>query len=450
MFQRRRYKRGKSERKRIPRVRKKPYRNKKQLPQTTTAQSTVSKLYTNDISYIDQAVTTSYSWTTLVNPTSSKDTRRRKIPSLAHLCSVELANHASMLSQTQLEAAPWSIWKRVWQEILRVGRDSILIYREFNSVFGTEPDFKSNVSSSSSNDKDTMIDMYRIPHALRHRIDTIFANVHLGDVVAFLNSFKYVPYVMLDLSMLKLNNEVLFSIFHIQKLMCIDLSNSNIDDSYLIQLANSITAGKLQNLTIIKINKCPLVTKLGVQSLLNLKKCCLACIETDICLPITRHTEDNQGYVNNSNWIRFDANIMPTSLIFKLPLALKLHTLIRFYGDLIITKPEASGSIIKDLLRELRQSNIFDLLISSENYSTDVGRLWEERIHAKNRVYYSGCIYIIDNNYQELASPFPLPTQEIAIKKEEQEIEPPQTTQHKTGRIRKRTIKADAKSFFCI
>ncbi|EGW33909.1 uncharacterized protein SPAPADRAFT_65114 [Spathaspora passalidarum NRRL Y-27907] len=384
MFQRKKYnRRQRTGRKRIIRARK-SYNNRKQLPPTAQP---LSKLGTNDISYVDRSFTTTYSWTTVkpVAVAAAIPASSNKIPSLRQICSVELANNASMLTQAHLQTAPWSVWKRVWHEILQTGNDSIVVYQEFSSVFGKELDFKCHENNTSDTVKDTMIDMYRIPNARKHRIETVFANVYLTDIVTFIASFKYVPYVMLDLSMTKLNNDVLFSVFHIQKLMCIDLSNSNIDDNYLIQLGNAVSQGKLANLTILKVNRCMNVTVSGIKSLFEKTEGSLACIETDISLPITRYIEPNHGYVSNMKWIKLDTDTMPASLILKLPLALKLHTLLRFYGDIIVAKP-AGVSITKDLLRELRLSHVFDLLVMGSESSDDVSRMWEERIRARNRI----------------------------------------------------------------
>ena len=299
--------------------------------------------------------------------------RKKTITSLKLLCALELAKNVQLIDSKLLDAAPWSIWKLVWLNILKFGQDSPSIYRKFVNKFHNHHSFKAHRLPIGSNDiRHELILASSIPGNRLHRFETVFRNIHLEDILQFINMWN--PLVFMDLSLVKMQRDDYFTIFNINDLMVLNLSNHEIDNTIIGALCSSIKSGKLSKLKLLKIHNTR-VTPTGILDLFKLSNSSsvLSCIETDIHMSL-----DKDGYVTGTGWHKLDKT--RHSLICKLPLGLKLSTLIR-------------QKIIDSRSINLNEELILDLMmvdeVSNDKHTTEVtiNGAWDLRTKAARRVY---------------------------------------------------------------
>ncbi|KAG7660980.1 uncharacterized protein J8A68_005500 [[Candida] subhashii] len=472
MFRQRYNKRRTTTRKRIrTKPTKKELKEKRLPPRSQNDYTTnLSKIGTSttDLSFIDSSLSIpTYPWTTLIPSTNSRPKLKlarpgNKIPTLKQLCAQELAANSHQIDSDYLDLAPWeSCWKLVWQFILIQGTDSIEVYTTFAEKFSTpsNQEFKSHTTIHQPTNfqllKAKTIDLFRIPNARNHRIENLFKNISISDIISHLSSrHRFNPLLVLDISLsTSLKPDDYFMLFNLPNLISINLSNhSMVDDNFLYNLSSSIrNQGKLNSLMIIKINNCPRITRKGIQYLLDLSRdkpgCSLSCIETDILV-----SSINQGsYVSDTGWLKLDKSTREAQLVNRLPMG-------EFNGH------ETSIPRIGELLAEkIYETNVLDLMIYGENYMNSMHndpivkdemliKIWKARLALRNRVS-GGYTYILNKNYKPSVSP---QLQRSSIKREIKqeepeiiEIQPPsETTEDTQPRKRKKTIKTNAKNFF--
>lgn len=370
-----------------------------------------------------------YSWQSLpplVSYNSNQMVQPRKLRSLRSICALELAKNVQSIDYHYLDAAPWECWKLVWTNTLRLHNDSFEVARMFISKFQTQKSFKCHLQSPGVNElsqlRHAAIESSSIPGQRNHRFENVFQNINFVHFCTYISNLKSRPWVLIDVSRITkvLSNEDYYNIFNIKNLIALDLSNSTfVDDRFLYNLAIAITQeSKLKQLTILRINNCPNVTKKGLQHLLevsNNQYCCsLSYVESSILMPVSNFVngfsvkEENGKYIQGTKWSVLDNDDPTTKVLSKLPLGLKVHSLYSNFHDRIVAKgsDQNSPSQIMDLLcldisinpnflRQSKESMILDIMFHDQeflqsDYRSEAGlhkleNSWITRQQVRNR-----------------------------------------------------------------
>lgn len=399
----------------------------------------------NDL-FKDSSSSTTYPWTRLaplLDYNLIEVPRSRKgIPSLKLICSKKIAENADSLESSFLDTASWMVWRTVWEEILSLNNDSPRVFNLFAGKFFLLDGFKChklslpldvNLGSSKWQKllkaRNEGISSVIIPRTGNHRIENLFSNINVLEIVKFIHRLSYRPWVLLDVSLMtqKYDREDHLKLFNITNLIALDLSNSQIvDDLFLYNMSVSISKdGKLSKLTILKINNCPKVTSKGLQYLLCLSndadaRCSLSYIESDVKISSSNFATKLQNikselpdFIDGTRWFVLDDDSESKS-IRKLPLALKLHCLYKHYSNRITKDPIVTDFPLyttnsMSYLFLVRNSIVLDIMVhentftSAENDFEKLEEVWATRIHFRNlRAQSKIYCYVIDNKYEFL------------------------------------------------
>lgn len=406
-----------------------------------------------------------------------------QVPSLRRLASLAIASNIHSIEKTYLRLAPWECWKMVWERVLALNKDSLEVFRIFASRFGEEAGFKCHGSSSSYIHNAGLAELaclraqtikeYLIPGSEKHRMENLFANVSIPDFLSYLRGLSFTPRVLLDLSqrasqMLREDHFLLLSLPH---LVGLDLSNSRIvDDHFLYNMATAITRDeKLTQLTILRLQNCPLVTEKGLHHLFGIQdhlQCSLSYIESDVKVTtgfLSKFgVKSGPSYITGTRWRPLTEDDPFSSTVSRLPLALKLHCLYRNFASNIIVSLLAGNTTTSPLyLLRSQKAVLLDVMFHSEEFSSsDVStssgiiklqRVWEARLASRNRLPKKLPIcYIVDNSHEPLTQQNPVsktPPQESSavfhVTKRK-----PSSTQRTPKRKKPIGIRTTAESFF--
>ncbi|KAI5957189.1 hypothetical protein KGF54_000117 [Candida jiufengensis] len=335
--------------------RSKRHKFNKKKDEFETYEKKLSKHGQTDSNFIDTSFqVSSYPWTTIEHVLDPP--KIKKLKSLKYLCANQISLNCSNINESLLKSLPWSIWRPVWNCILRNGKDTIEIFIKFNNVFGLRSDFKNHKTRSFINKRDEAVLLNSIPNGNKHRIETIFNNVPIVDVVSKLNSTM--SKIVLDLSHLKeFKREDYFMLFNISSLICLDLSNHQVDDSFLSNLRTSIYHGKLNKLIMMKLVNTK-ITNTGILNFLELDSN-IKCIETNIM-------------IKKEGWL-----LMKPQAQYHLTLG--LYVLQDMFPDFNFSSP-----------------NIIDLMIINKSYPAPLDLLWSTR----NKISARGYVYVRDPNFK--------------------------------------------------
>ncbi|KAI5962647.1 uncharacterized protein KGF55_003723 [Candida pseudojiufengensis] len=308
-------------------------------------ESILSKHGQPDSNFVDTTIENSfYPWTTL-EPKERKLPPIKKLRPLKDLCAFKISLQYAKIDEDLLKSLPWHIWKLVWGYILYNGKDSIDVYCKFNNIFGSNPEFRSHIKTPDKLQTEA-IGSNKIARNRFHRLDSIFKNVPMSELVSVLNKSK--SKIILDLSHLQsLKREDYFMLFNITNLMCLNLSNHPIDDSFCTHLSSAINNGKLSGLYMLKLCNTN-ITRAGL-------------------LKIATAPNSNIQYIEiNSDLNHHDWNCLVD--VRDLPLAKKFYHMSNLYHS-----------------KQLSHLNIWDLLVVDETYPASLDILWRARFALRSQ-----------------------------------------------------------------
>lgn len=379
----------------------------------------------NEFDFVDSVSSQpSYKWTELtpipMELANIKPNKGKNVPSLKQLCALELTRNVQLIDSKLIDAAPWSIWKLVWLCILKFGQDSPDIYGKFAKRFHVHPSFKAHLLPIGNKDiRNQLVLANGIPGNRLHRFETIFKNTYFDDMLQFIHIWN--PLVLLDLSLVKIPRDDYFKIFNMRGLSVLSLCNHDVDNTLVGALCSSFKSGKLSKLKFLKINN----TKITACGLLDLFKqsessSCLSCIETDISMKL-----ESDNHVKATMWYKLDE--IQHLLIHKLPLGLKLHTLIR--NQIIDAENiNISDNMILDLMM------VDEVAIDKCITQFRINNTWETRTKVNKRVYI-GETFIL-NRTKPNSEPEEKRVSSVTLK--------PQSKK------KQKRVQLNAKEFFCI
>lgn len=439
----------------------------------------------------DVSFLASYAWPALLPllghiadydvPNGSKS--GRKVPSLRQFTALSIARNINSLEKAYLQLAPWECWKMVWERVLELNKDSFEVFRIFASRFSEEQSFSCHHFTSLrlrdaslerlAFSRANAIEECLIPGSGKHRIENLFSNVSLPDFLTYLKLVRFKPRVLLDLSQrtAQMLREDHYLLFNAPYLVGLDLSNSRlIDDHFLYNMATAILRdGKLTQLTILRLQNCPLVTEKGLRHLLDIKdhlKCSLSYIESDLQLSngfLSKFgAQKDANYVPGTRWRPLTEKDPHIRTISRVPLALKLHCLFRhFASSIIVTLLVGSTTTSPVYLLRSKNAILLDIMLHNEEFSASdytassgISKLqaaWETRLAHRNRLpsKLPNC-YIVDNTFeplevknQELGNPPEEPSAVFHVAKRK-----PSNSQRPTKRKKPVGIRTTAESFF--
>ncbi|CAH2353121.1 hypothetical protein CLIB1423_09S03246 [[Candida] railenensis] len=320
--------------------------------------------------YTDSIPSYSYNWAK-ETPNSDSEVKsgfkETKLKCLSKLCADFIATKSMSLHPSYLGS--WSAWKPVWNSILIKGYDSPVIFGMFAMKFGNESSFKCHSSKSVEiegipstysplyNSRERSIQGSRIrSKKFHHRLETVYSNISLKNVSSYVHEHGFK--LLLDLSFAQSID--IYSIFQLANLTALDLSNnSQISDSFLTQLTNSINENRFPDLKVISLLRCSNVSSVGIRHLLS-KQTKVKYIESDYHL--AEHSNFAQKfnkpdkristYVDGSSYLSLFT--LETKILLNLPLGLKLNALVDKH-DLEMEK----GIILLDILVDATTSSEF-------------------------------------------------------------------------------------------
>lgn len=430
----------------------------------------------HDALYKEVLKSVKYNWHLLepLGDNYSSDTSSSKgVVLLKALCALELAKNANQIEPLHLDLAPWSCWELVWNNILSLSHDSIYLVGIFASKFRKEPGFQCHISETAGSIQNRYngerslnlaryesINACMIPWAKNHRIENLFLNINFQHFTNHIYKLHYKPWILLDLSEVtkNLENEDYYKVVNIPNLVALDLSNSSfVDDHFLYHLANVIKSdSKLKQLTLLRLNKCPKITKKGLRYLFEVSKdsffaSSLSYIESDLKIVpsknftqqfnVSREEDESIDYIDNTRWKLLPEEDLMTKLVARVPIGLKLHLLYKKFGKFIIKRsvkeendelyPYDTTNTLNYLYKS-KDTIIFDFMLHNEEFTvSDYGNItgkekleksWKRRLTVRNklasRLQYN---YIANHNYTPIVKEVPKYTSKTEVK----EIEAP-------------------------
>lgn len=441
MFSKRRYNRKKGTRRHVRRPSK-----KNRILRPPTVINTVEK------PTFDASGCLVYLWQYIAPKiAASSSVGLKNVTSLRQLCAYQVALNAEALSSEYLQLAPWSCWEHVWKNILAMGKDSPDIFRMFAKEFGKQPSFWCHEMTLGLNHLDAdpraqALEWALIPGSKKHRMENVFSNVSVSDVVAFV--------AKLDCSVVVECSNVdnftapqLISLACLPNLVALDLSGNNlVDDQFLYTLRLCLTSKDLK-LKILRISSCENVTKRGVASLLAADILSPLCyVESDINMITTSTFVQkfldtpaiaDHDPVPNTKWKLLNEAVQTTLQVAHYSLPYKLQYLLR-NSDLVDIP-----SMIWDIKFFSETIDILNSKSAAESYQES----WAKRLRsAKMRSAYVPYCYLKD--------PDQVIVPEVKSKPPVERILPfsrqgTKDTRASKPTIRKpKAIKIDAKSFF--
>lgn len=293
--------------------------------------------------YTDSIPSYSYNWVKEA-PNSNSDIniglRDTRLKSLSKLCADFIATKSLSLHHSYLGS--WSAWKPVWNSILAKGYDSPAIFGMFAMKFGKEPSFKCHSSklvenegrfstySPSYSSRERSIQGSRIrSNKFHHRLETVYSNISLKTVSSYIHEHGFK--LLLDLSFAQSIDS--FSIFQLANLAALDFSNNTqISDSFIAQLTNSINENRFPDLKVVLLLRCSNVSSVGIRHLLT-NQTKVKYIESDYHLTeksnfaqkFNKPDKNISTYVEGTSYLSLIP--METKILLNLPLGLKLNAL---------------------------------------------------------------------------------------------------------------------------
>lgn len=325
----------------------------------------------------------------------------------------------------------------VWNEVLRLNRDSPRVFATFARILYRLKDFLAHDFQVVQTDevariRSETVNYHVLINSKRHRIEILYQNVQMRDVLRYTRGLETCSWVLLDLRSFRASKDQMLQVINIQNLVCLDCSYTAVDDSFLHSLASSICReGKLSKLTVLRLVGCENITPVGLNALMRMKddfpSCSLCCIELDHNLA----SPGTSRVLESRNWfLPPDGSIMSS-----IPMALKLQYL--FKNHLLYILQEVSSKDLTTNPLYLEWSKRFVVLdlsyvevpLSSLQDSEAIVAGWTSRKNAncKTPTSYS---YIVDNHKPNLVHNLP------------------ELRQKTTKRSRPGRIKSDVKQFF--
>ncbi|KAI5970679.1 hypothetical protein CANMA_000270 [Candida margitis] len=366
----------------------------------------------SNLNFVDTQITTvSYPWTRVTPNRLQHSTKPKTLRTLRQICAATIALQSSKITPDLLRTLPWSIWKVVWTMILGINTDSIQVYTLFLKHFGHFSDFKSH-KAHIMNARDETIAFTQIPQNRLHRIETVFSNIVISDMIEEMLKLK--TFVILDMSHIPklVNYEEYFSIFNIPYLVCLDLSNHDIDDTFLQHLSSCISGGsKLTRLILIKLVNTK-VTHRGLLKFLDtvsFHSCKLDYIQVDF-------------EIKHKHWSFMGPG--QSKIVQNMPMGLSMNALKR-------SVTISSNSSIQNV--PMSKIPILDIFIANEQYNPhDLDRVWHSR-NKMLKINKSRTTYVYEK------------TSSIDWTKIDESMD-----EEKPQRLKKSAIKTNAKDFFCM
>ena len=275
------------------------------------------------------------------------ETRRGFTKSLRAKCAEVVGANADVIVPSYLEEGLWSCWSAVWLAILKNGADLPDLFRTFAQRFGDQFTFACHLTSdtdmrivhASLRDlRDTALNAYLIPFSRKHRVENIFSNVSLKDLVTFVGGLQPASVVLDCSKMPPLSAAGILTLCNIPTLKGLDLSgNRQIDDQLLYTIKTRLVLRE-SSLQFLIISGCPHVTNDGLFDLLeSCGSSNLSYVESDIRLTSLTGFEQlfsktqnstNAEVVTGTNWklVQKEDQLQKVS---KYKLGFKYHILLK-------------------------------------------------------------------------------------------------------------------------
>ncbi|KAH3666335.1 hypothetical protein OGAPHI_004524 [Ogataea philodendri] len=230
-----------------------------------------------DLGFVDKEVQQTYNYRRLEPGHQARTSERG---SLRALCSSKIAYSADSLSRNHIDAtsANWSVWKSVWNYILKYEKDSPAIFNLFAGYFSNEPDFVAHLIPASWRKLDNykrgvFVELNSINR--KHRMETFYPHVSLDLLFCDLEHCKFNNLLILSLQGIDLSQRP-FVLNKLSNLRYLNVSHSNVSDQMVKTWSISMKDGNVRNL------KCLILSSNPVQSIDCLLQTSLTYIETNI------------------------------------------------------------------------------------------------------------------------------------------------------------------------
>lgn len=282
-----------------------------------------------------------YLWQCVQPTRDTKSTEpEKKLTSLRQLCAVQVAQNCEGLSVEYLKEAPWSCWQHVWENILRLGKDSPDVFRMFAVHFGDRSSFRCHFSnfisqlSAGLGTRDKALDTALIPGWKKHRMDNVFSNVSLGDLATFIGKL-HCCVVATCSNLHAFSSPQLISVASMANLVALDLSRNDVVDDQFVYTLRLCIASRNLNLRILKLSGCSNLTRRGLETLFE-QDLSLCYVESDLNMitdssfaekiqdPDNLHTP-----VPGTKWKLLSESDQTTSQVAQYSLAYKVHHFLR-------------------------------------------------------------------------------------------------------------------------
>lgn len=325
------------------------------------------KIGVNDYSILDSTSESYYNFTA-VNPLYEEAQipriKKGTVPKLSVLCAKIVAQNASELNSGIVSTLTWPCIKLLWTHILACNNDCMSVFMTFAFVMLNVQSFRCHLPPREYNDtklqrRQDYLNQCLIPHNKYHRIENLFSNIKIQDLVFYLNSLNFLNQVILDFSIRKVGSrEDLLLLFKVKSLMGLNLSNNDLVDSSILDfLSLALNEGRLPHLKILKIVNCTNLKEEDIKKFLcSLKQMNLSMIICDKIQPEFHESLNTKGaQIPGTNWISNSDDWEHKRPLSKFSLALVYHYLTR-----INILPEA-----------VQQKVILDIMIHDRNYGFD-------------------------------------------------------------------------------
>lgn len=314
---------------------------------------------------------------------TNSSTASQKLSSLRQLCAVQVAHNCEGLSVEYLKEALWSCWQPVWENILKLGKDSPDVFRMFAMHFGDQSSFRCHFSSFISqlsaglSTRDQALDTSLIPGWRNHRMDNVFSNVSLGDMATFIGKLRCCVVAACS-NLHTFSSPQLISVASMANIVALDLSRNDVVDDQFVYTLRLCIASRNLSLKILKITGCSNLTRRGLETLLE-QESPLCYVETDLNVitdssfaekiqdPSNLHTP-----VPGTKWKLLSESEKSTSQVAHFSLAYKVHHFLR--NSDMLEKP----NLIWDLQIFPQAVDISDPQSSSTLHSES----WSKRLRA--------------------------------------------------------------------
>lgn len=268
-----------------------------------------------------------------VQPSLKTVAIRAPVISLRQTCARVVALNSASLSPSYLDEASWACWLLVWRYITELELDLPALFRMFWRRFGSHSTFFCHSKRSSLVSSRFEALRACLTPVRRHRIENIFSNVSVTDFAAFVSNCS--ASVVVDCSKITFSNLQLLSLCNIPTLVALDISGTLVDDQFLYTLCSCLVE-KNVSLSVLRISRCPNVTKKGLLWVLEEAAHNLAYVETDVSVsPSTafaQRLDSLKVQIPGTKWELLSESDPTTTNVAKYSLATKVHYLLRNNG----------------------------------------------------------------------------------------------------------------------